>query len=114
MPAAVVGAFPEPFLNGIEGKRLPVRVECATVSGNACSTVTAALRELAVPAAIAAIGSGGAPETLRVMVGPWHRSGATWRREHRARTGRERRVRALLRQRAGAHAARRAGRPGGR
>ena len=26
---AVVGSFPEPFLNGIEGKRLPVRVECA-------------------------------------------------------------------------------------
>jgi hypothetical protein len=26
---AVVGSFPEPFLNGVEGKRLPVRVECA-------------------------------------------------------------------------------------
>jgi hypothetical protein len=68
---AVVGSFPEPFLNGIEGKRLPVRVECASVSGYACRTVTARLRALDVPAAIAAIGSGGAPETLRVMVGPW-------------------------------------------
>ena len=29
---AVVGSFPEPFLNGIDGKRLPVRIECATVS----------------------------------------------------------------------------------
>ena len=28
---AVVGSFPEPFLNGIDGKRLPVRVECAAV-----------------------------------------------------------------------------------
>jgi hypothetical protein len=25
---AVVGSFPEPFLNGLEGKRLPVRIEC--------------------------------------------------------------------------------------
>ncbi len=67
---AVVGSFPEPFLNGIEGERLPVRIECASVS-YACRTVTASLRGLGVPAAIAAIGSGGAPETLRVMVGPW-------------------------------------------
>ncbi len=67
---AVVGAFPEPFLNGYEGKRLPVRIECASAS-RACSTVTASLRTAGVPAAIAAIGSGGAPETLRVMVGPW-------------------------------------------
>jgi hypothetical protein len=67
---AVVGAFPEPFLNGYEGVRLPVRIECASASA-ACRTVTASLRASGVPAAIAAIGSGGAPETLRVMVGPW-------------------------------------------
>jgi hypothetical protein len=70
---AVVGSFPEPFLNGTEGKRLPVRVECASVSGYACRAVTASLRAFDVPAAIAAIGSGGAPETLRVMIGPWAR-----------------------------------------
>jgi hypothetical protein len=68
---AVVGSFPEPFLNGIDGKRLPVRIECAVVPGYACRTVTARLRALGVPAAIAAIGSGGEPETLRVVVGPW-------------------------------------------
>jgi Domain of unknown function (DUF4430) len=68
---AVVGSFPEPFLNGIEGKRLPVRIECAAASGYACRTVIARLRALGVPAAVAAIGSGGAPETLRVMVAPW-------------------------------------------
>jgi hypothetical protein len=68
---AVVGSFPEPFLNGIEGKRLPVRVECTSASGRECGSVTASLRRLGVPAAVAAIGSGGAPETLRVMVGPW-------------------------------------------
>jgi uncharacterized protein DUF4430 len=69
---AVVGSFPEPFLNGIEGKRLPVRVECAVVDGAACQTVTARLRAVGVPAAIAAIGSGGGePQTLRVAVAPW-------------------------------------------
>jgi hypothetical protein len=69
---AVVGSFPEPFLNGIEGKRLPVRVECAAVSGYACQTVTQRLRALGAPAAIAAIGSGGGAEhTLRVAVAPW-------------------------------------------
>jgi hypothetical protein len=68
---AVVGSFPEPFLNGIEGKRLPVRIECSAASGYACRTVIARLRALGVPAAVAAIGSGGAPETLRVMVAPW-------------------------------------------
>jgi Domain of unknown function (DUF4430) len=71
---AIVGAFPEPFLNGIEGARLPVRIECA-YANDACRMVTASLRAAGVPAAVAAIGSGGAPETLRVMVGPWSHLG---------------------------------------
>ena len=67
---AVVGSFPEPFLNGLAGKRLPVRVECADATGRACRTVAERLRHAHVPAAIAAIGAGGG-KTLRVMVGPW-------------------------------------------
>ena len=54
---AVVGSFPQPFLNGIDGKRLPVRVECASADGNACRTVTARLRAQHVPAAVAALGA---------------------------------------------------------
>jgi hypothetical protein len=68
---AVVGSFPEPFLNGSEGRRWPVKVECSSASGYACRTVIARLRALNVPAAVAAIGSGSAPETLRVMVAPF-------------------------------------------
>jgi hypothetical protein len=68
---AVVGSFPEPFLNGIEGKRLPVRVECADGAAAACESVKARLRASGVPAAVAAIGGGAAPETLRVRVGTW-------------------------------------------
>jgi len=68
---AVVGSFPEPFLNGYGGKRYPVRIECASVAGSACKTVTARLRHAGVPAAIAALGGGSEPEVLRVLVGPW-------------------------------------------
>ena len=68
---AVVGSYPEPFLNGIDGKRLPVRIECATVSSAPCQMVSSRLRALGVPAALAGIGPGDEPETLRVLVGPW-------------------------------------------
>jgi Domain of unknown function (DUF4430) len=67
---AVVGSFPEPFLHGIEGKRLPVRVQCASVRGGACQAVLSTLRAAGVPAAVAALGGGG-PDTLSVIVGPW-------------------------------------------
>jgi Domain of unknown function (DUF4430) len=68
---AIVGSFPEPFLNGLEGKRLPVRIECVVVSGYACRAVADRMRALEIPAAIAGVGLGGAPATLRVLVGPW-------------------------------------------
>jgi Domain of unknown function (DUF4430) len=68
---AVVGSFPEPFLNGVEGKRLPVRIECAVLASDPCLTVAKRMRTLGVPAALAAIGAGGEPESLHILVGPW-------------------------------------------
>jgi hypothetical protein len=68
---AVVGSFPQPFLNGLDGKRLPVRVECAEVGGEACKKVTRQLRDQGVPAGVSALGGGGAKQTLRVLVAPW-------------------------------------------
>jgi len=68
---AVVGSYPEPFLNGTEGKRLPVRVECAAAQSAPCRTVIARLRAQGVPAAVAAIGSGAEPDALQVVVGQW-------------------------------------------
>jgi hypothetical protein len=69
---AVVGSFPQPFLNGLDGKRLPVRVECADAGGEACETVTERLRAQGVPAGVSALGGGaGAKQTLRVVVAPW-------------------------------------------
>jgi hypothetical protein len=68
---AVVGSFPQPFLNGLDGKRLPVRVECAEVGGEACKRVAGQLRDQGVPAGVSALGGGGGKLTLRVLVAPW-------------------------------------------
>jgi hypothetical protein len=68
---AVVGSFPEPFRHGMGGKRLPVRVECAEVTGYACRTVAARLRHSGVPVGIAGIGLTGEPQALHVLVGTW-------------------------------------------
>jgi hypothetical protein len=68
---AVVGSYPEPFLNGIEGKRYPLREECAEPSGSACATVRKRLTALGVPVALAAVSSEEEQLTLRVVVGPY-------------------------------------------
>jgi hypothetical protein len=69
---AVVGSFPQPFLTGVEGKRLPVRVECASPTGTTCRTVTSHLRAAGVTSAVAALGPAGEePDTLRLLVGTW-------------------------------------------
>jgi hypothetical protein len=68
---AVVGSFPEPFRHGIDGKRLPVRIECADARGPACRAVADGLAALDIPAARGGLQTARAPETLRVLVGPW-------------------------------------------
>ena len=68
---AVVGSFPEPFLDGNGGKRLPTRVECIDPAGQACSVVSRALSGFGIPAARGGIGLAESNESLRVLVGPW-------------------------------------------
>ncbi len=71
---AVVGSFPEPFLNGLGGKRLPVRVECATPGAAPCRGVSRRLTSLGVPAGFAALGTvgeGSEEHSLKVLVGAW-------------------------------------------
>ena len=67
---AVVGSFPEPFLNGIDGKRLPVRVECADGAGAPAGTVTGRLRARGRPGRRrGARRRRRSTQTLRVLVG---------------------------------------------
>jgi hypothetical protein len=64
---AVVGSWPQPFLDGYEGKRRPVVVDCLG-GGDACATVRARLR-----GAGATVASGAPGGAIRVLVGPWAR-----------------------------------------
>ena len=67
---AVVGSFPEPFLNGLDGKRLPVRVECAgRVRRRLPHRRRAAARARRARGGRALGSGGGASHTLRVVVG---------------------------------------------
>jgi len=69
---AVVGAFPEPFRSGRDGKRLPVRLDCATSARAACDEVERRLEEEDVTGtARAAAGSFGGEGLLRIKVGRW-------------------------------------------
>ncbi|MEX2196840.1 MAG: DUF4430 domain-containing protein [Thermoleophilaceae bacterium] len=71
---AIVGAYPEPLLHGLEGKRLPVRVECADPRGRACATAKERLGEAGVTATGSALGSPASGEVIRVVVAPWQRA----------------------------------------
>ena len=68
---AVVGAFPEPFLSGTAGKRLPVRIDCAASAEEACDEVSARLAAAGVTAGRSAAAGFGGEGVLRVKVGRW-------------------------------------------
>jgi hypothetical protein len=68
---AVVGSFPEPFVHGVGGKRLPTTLECAANVGAACQRVASALSAVGVPIASQLLGTGSGPDTLGVVVGTW-------------------------------------------
>ncbi|MGO9899383.1 MAG: DUF4430 domain-containing protein [Solirubrobacteraceae bacterium] len=68
---AVVGSFPEPFLDGIAGKRVPTIVDCAEDVDSACQTVSTLLRRVRVPVSGQALGGGSSTESLPLAVGTW-------------------------------------------
>jgi hypothetical protein len=74
---AIVGAFPNPFVRGTEGKRFPVRVECEQADAPACDEVLSRLRALGVPASPAVLGSPGTANIVRVLVSRWARISRT-------------------------------------
>jgi Domain of unknown function (DUF4430) len=68
---AVVGSFPEPFLHGVGGRRLPTALECAADVGRACQLVSTELTRLGVPIAEQFIGTGSGTDSIAVVVGTW-------------------------------------------
>jgi Domain of unknown function (DUF4430) len=68
---AVVGSFPEPFVHGVGGRRLPTALECATDTQDACQKVTGELKSIGVPAPSQLLGTGSGQDSLAVVVGTW-------------------------------------------
>jgi hypothetical protein len=68
---AVVGSFPEPFLHGSGGRRLPTTVQCTSGSSAACKRVGKALSAAGVPYASSGLGGGTGQDSLAVVVGTW-------------------------------------------
>jgi len=68
---AVVGAYPEPFVHGVDGKRLPVRIECAQPRGADCRAISDALIKLGLIPGKSALGAGATEAAVRVLIGPW-------------------------------------------
>jgi hypothetical protein len=68
---SIVGAYPEPFVHGLRGKRLPTRLECSNPSSASCKTVEKRLSAQGVVVSGSPFGSGAGQGTVRVVVGPW-------------------------------------------
>jgi hypothetical protein len=64
---ALVGSWPAPFSDGIDGEPHPVVVECEG-GGAACGAVRAALEREGVEVA-----AGAPSDAIRILVGPWAR-----------------------------------------
>ncbi len=64
---AVVGSWPQPFLDGYAGQRRPVAVECLAAGGT-CAAVRERLEAEGV-----VVAQGMPEDAIRVLVGPWER-----------------------------------------
>jgi hypothetical protein len=68
---AIVGAYPEPFLHGLEGERRPVRVECEEARARACSDARDALEDEGIATSGASLGAPGVEGVTRLVVAGW-------------------------------------------
>jgi hypothetical protein len=67
---AVVGAFPEPFASGSEGKKLPILLVCLD-GGKSCDEVEHRLQDVGVKALARSNLEQSVGQVLRILVGPW-------------------------------------------
>ncbi len=69
---AVVGSYPEPFVSGTRGKRVPVRIDCGESAQRACREVRKRLENAgAKVGGMSTIGSQADEGVLRLLVGRW-------------------------------------------
>ena len=68
---AIVGAYPEPFVSGLRGRRRPVRVECEDVHARACTQARNRLSREGVPTSGSSVGAPGTEEVTRLVVARW-------------------------------------------
>jgi hypothetical protein len=71
---AIVGAFPEPFLHGLEGERRPVRVECEEEEVPVCEEAKDRLERVGVSTTGASLGAPGTETVTRLVVARWPRA----------------------------------------
>jgi Domain of unknown function (DUF4430) len=71
---AIVGAFPEPFLNGLEGERRPVRLECEDARSDPCRHAERMLSRVEVPTSSSSLGAPGVETVIRLVVARWSRA----------------------------------------
>jgi hypothetical protein len=69
-----VGAFPEPFRNGLKGERRPVRVECDDADSDPCRDAKDALERVGAPASGSSLGAPGTEHVTRLVVARWPRA----------------------------------------
>jgi hypothetical protein len=70
----IVGAFPEPFVHGLDGRRRPVRVECEDVSSAPCRDAKSRLERVGARANGASIGAPATEKIIRLVVATWPRA----------------------------------------
>jgi hypothetical protein len=69
---AVIGSFPEPFLSGAGGKKIPVRLVCLGEAGESCDEVQTRLETAGVKnAGRSVIEQSAGEDVLRILVGTW-------------------------------------------
>ncbi|WP_028063402.1 DUF4430 domain-containing protein [Solirubrobacter soli] len=68
---AVVGAFPEPFRSGQDGKKLPIRLVCFAAEDRSCNEVEQRLSGAGVRNVARSNLESSPGEVLRILVGKW-------------------------------------------
>jgi len=68
---AVVGSFPEPFVDGYGGKHLPLMIECTQTASKSCKDVEDEFASIKLVASLSCLLCSEYNESLPVLVGPY-------------------------------------------